>query len=70
VIHAVDFDGTITTEDRWPECGPINEEAVEAMRLARTMGDTIIIHTCRAGIPLLKMTEFLVLNRVPFDSPV
>jgi hypothetical protein len=67
VIHAVDFDGTITLEDKWPGCGKVNEEVVAAMRQARAMGDTIIINTCREGEPLERAIEFLKANGIPYD---
>lgn len=46
-VIAVDFDGTITTGDSYPEIGTVDEKAVEVINKIKNKGHEIIIWTCR-----------------------
>lgn len=66
MIFAVDFDGTIV-ENAYPDIGLLRPGAVEALRLMRAHGHTIIIWTCRYGQELEDMVHFLDGHRIPYD---
>ena len=48
-VIAVDFDGTITETDTFPEIKSINETVVYALKNAKSKGAKIILWTCRSG---------------------
>ncbi len=71
---AVDFDGTITHDNNYPEKPEKpNERIVKALQYAKKIGYYIIIHSCRMTPP--NDTEeqrelifnFCIENDVPFD---
>ncbi len=74
---AVDLDGTITKEDRFPLLGEPNPKIVKALREARAKGETILIYTCRLWreIPAAQrhqqkkqIAEWLTFHMIPFDG--
>lgn len=66
-IIAVDFDGTITKSDAWPEIGEINEKVVQRLREEKEKGSIIILWTCRHGKQLEEALEFCKKNNIPID---
>lgn len=65
-VFAVDFDGTIV-ENKYPEMGAVNGEAIEAMYLMKIRGHVIIIWTCRNGKDYQEMLEVLRKYQIPYD---
>jgi hydroxymethylpyrimidine pyrophosphatase-like HAD family hydrolase len=51
MIIAIDFDGTIC-RDAWPDIGEPIPGALEAIRVMREHGHTLILWTCREGAAL------------------
>lgn len=47
IIIAIDFDGTITKENLWPEIGEIDHRVVEAIKKAQTLGVKFVLWTNR-----------------------
>lgn len=46
-VVAVDFDGTITLGDNYPELGTVNKTAVDVINKIKDRGHEVIIWTCR-----------------------
>ena len=51
MIIAIDFDGTITKEHKYPEVGEIEERTIEVLKKLQQK-HTICLWTCRKGKPL------------------
>lgn len=66
MIYAIDFDGTLCT-DEYPEIGYPIEEALNAVRELHKLGHTIIIWTCRHGEHLKAALAWLDYFNVPYD---
>lgn len=65
-VIAIDFDGTITKENKYPEVGEFREYAKEAINnLAKN--NCIVIWTCRYGEELKKAVEALQSAGIIFD---
>ena len=47
MIIAVDFDGTITYKNAYPEVGEINPRAIEVLRKLQAQGHKLCLWTCR-----------------------
>lgn len=56
---AVDFDGTLTSSDSWPEIGEENPYAFDVLKRFRRDGHKIILNTCRRGKPLQDAIEWM-----------
>jgi len=56
---AVDFDGTLTTRDAWPDIAPENPYAIDILKRFRREGHKIILNTCRRGEPLRRAVEWM-----------
>lgn len=52
MIIAVDFDGTITKENIYPDIGELREGAIETLLALQDLGNTVCLWTCRNGRPL------------------
>ena len=65
MIIAIDFDGTIVT-DQFPEVGELVAGAKDAINQLYKDGYTIIIWSCRTGSKKAKAIEFLVKQGVKF----
>lgn len=64
---AYDFDGTIV-ENEFPDIGKINENIVSDMRERwKSLGNIIIIWSCRHSDEKSRMRQFLIKNEIPFD---
>lgn len=46
---AVDFDGTITTRNQYPDIGEIRENAIPVLKVLQNRGHNICLWTCRHG---------------------
>lgn len=60
---AVDFDGTLTEKDAWPEIGAENPYAFDVLKRLRRDGNKIILNTCRRGKPLQEAVEWMSQKR-------
>ena len=67
MIIAVDFDGTLV-DHRYPEIGELKPGGVKALKAFHKAGHKIIIWTCRQGAHERDVRQFLLENRIPFDS--
>ena len=59
MVIAVDFDGTITTENIFPEIGELRPHVKEAIKKLQAHGHEVILWTCREGIYLEKAVSWL-----------
>lgn len=67
-LNCFDFDGFVV-EDEFPTIGKIKEDAIKYIHdLYSDINALIIIRTSRYGDYLLEMKEFLIKNKIPFDS--
>jgi len=76
-IVAIDFDGTIV-EDKYPNIGPLKENAVSCIKLLKELGCYIIVTSCRTSpnrtssvtersLQRQIMQKFLRENDIPYD---
>ena len=49
MVIAVDFDGTITDKNIFPEIGEFKEHALEAIQNFQKAGHKVVLWTCREG---------------------
>ena len=49
MVIAVDFDGTITDKNMFPQIGEFKEHAIEAIRNIQEHGHQVVLWTCREG---------------------
>ena len=68
MVIACDFDGTITTENCFPNIAPIREYAMEAIHNLQAAGHKVILWTCREGKYLDEAREFLNRNGIEMDG--
>jgi hypothetical protein len=68
MIFAIDFDGTIVEQRKYPEIGELLPGAKEVITELRRRQHFIIIWSCREGAAASKMVLFLWQNKIPFDS--
>ena len=66
MIIAIDFDGTIVT-DQYPAIGQLKPNAKEVIQQLKAEGHYIIIWTCRANDAMHHVHEFLIEQQIPFD---
>ena len=52
MVIAIDFDGTITDKNIFPEIGAFKEHALEAIKNFQEHGHKVVMWTCREGIYL------------------
>lgn len=65
---AIDFDGTMTSSDAWPDIAPENPYAVEVVKRLKRDGHHIILHTCRQGEYLNAAIEWMKSRGIEPDS--
>ena len=65
---ALDFDGTLTTKDAWPDIAPENPYAIEVVKRFRREGHKIILNTCRRGKYLSEAVEWMKNKGIEPDS--
>lgn len=66
MIIAIDFDGTICT-DQYPEIGVPLPYVVDTIQTLYKDGHYIIINTCRDGDRLTEAINWLMANDIPFN---
>jgi hydroxymethylpyrimidine pyrophosphatase-like HAD family hydrolase len=52
MVIAIDFDGTITDKNIFPEIGAFKEHVLEAIKNFQEHGHKVVMWTCREGIYL------------------
>lgn len=68
-IFAVDFDGTITMEDKFPNIGTPNMSVINELLHIKSLGHKIILWTSRNGAPLDRAVSYLKDNfGLEFDA--
>lgn len=65
---AIDFDGTITSRNNFPEISPIRPYAKEVIAALRADGWYCYLWTCRTDKTLVKAINFLNENGIELDS--
>ena len=68
MVIAIDFDGTITEKNIFPEIGKAREHAFEAIRHFQELGHKCILWTCRYGQSLIEAINWLSQNNVKMDA--
>lgn len=66
-IIAVDFDGTLC-EECWPEIGNPNLKLIGELIYRRSLGDKLILWTCRTGLPLAQAIKWCKNYGLSFDA--
>ena len=66
-VIAVDFDGTLC-EDKWPEIGKPNTELITYLKDQQTVGNKIVLWTCRNGDRLLEAVKWCEKLGLKFDT--
>ena len=67
MIIAIDFDGTIVTNN-FPKIGELMPDVARVMRQLKCDGHTLILNTCRSGQMALDAVNFMLANNIPFDA--
>jgi adenylylsulfate kinase len=74
---AIDFDGTIVKELKYPEMGAPEPGAIKAIKALKALGYRILIHTCRLngwkedpGAQAAAVANHLTEHGVPYDELV
>ena len=67
VIIAIDFDGTIVTNN-FPDIGELIPKAKETIKRLKDEGNILILWTCREGNNLDKALEFCKKEGIEFDA--
>ena len=68
MVIAVDFDGTITKRNNFPEIGELKDYCIEALQLLRKQGHKLILWTCRTGSNLEAAVTLLREKGFEFDA--
>jgi hydroxymethylpyrimidine pyrophosphatase-like HAD family hydrolase len=66
-ILAVDFDGTITADNDFPNLGPVNKNCKEVLQRLHKWGCIIILWTCRGDHYLTDAVEYCREHQIPID---
>lgn len=66
-IIAVDFDGTLC-ENKWPLIGEPNMGLITYLKASRTMGDRVILWSCREGEQLKEAVQWCQNFGLVFDA--
>lgn len=67
MIIAVDFDGTLC-EECWPEIGRPNLRLIGELIYRKSLGDKLILWTCRSGLQLIQAVKFCRGYGLMFDA--
>lgn len=67
MIYAIDFDGTLCT-DEYPKIGAPRYEVIAFARAAKRAGDRLILWTCREGKELAAAVEWCSELGLTFDA--
>ena len=57
-VYAVDFDGTLNINAKYPELGEPNKRLFDLLIARRAAGDKVILWTCREGERLKSAVKF------------
>ena len=68
MVIAIDFDGTITEKNIFPDIAPLREHAKETIKNFQDAGHKCILWTCRYGIALLEAINWLAKNNIKLDA--
>lgn len=68
MIIAVDFDGTITKKNEYPNIGEINVELVNILKSVKEKGHELILWTCRSDEDLNEAVEICRSLGLEFDA--
>lgn len=68
MVIAIDFDGTITDKNIFPEISKPKEYAFEAIKNIQAAGHKIILWTCRYGKSLEDAKNWLAKNNIKLDA--
>lgn len=60
MVIAIDFDGTITDKNIFPEIGCFKDHAIDAIKNIQAHGHKVVLWTCREGMYLTKATVALL----------
>ena len=66
-IIAVDFDNTLCFSN-WPELGEPNLPLIQYLKQQQSLGNKLILWTCRAGKPLEDATRWCLEHGLIFDA--
>ena len=77
-VLLIDFDGTITKRNEFPNIGELNDGAIESIKLLQSKGCICCLWTCRHGKTLEMAKQFLEnkglimdgYNTSPFDDHI
>lgn len=67
-VYAVDFDGTLNINAKYPELGEPNKRLFDLLIARRAAGDKVILWTCREGERLKSAVKFCNANGLHFDA--
>lgn len=67
LIYAIDFDGTLCT-NAFPLIGEPNEQMLNFVRTRKSMGDYLILWTCREGERLQEAIAWCKAQQLEFDT--
>ena len=68
MVIAVDYDGTITKRNAYPEVGEVKENCVDVLNKLKAMGHKIILWTCRCDEGLAKALDYMKGLGLEFDK--
>ena len=68
MIIAIDFDGTITQKNIFPDIAPLREHAIETIKNFQAAGHKVVLWTCRYGKSLNEAIQFLLDNGIRMDG--
>jgi len=67
MVYAVDFDGTLCTNE-FPDIGVPRQDIIEFIRHRRACGDRLILWTCRSGRTLDEAVAWCASLGLEFDA--
>lgn len=67
-IFAVDFDGTLSVGEEWPEIGALNVPLIRYLQDQKKKGARLILWTCRNGKDLKAAVECCKRAGLDFDT--
>ena len=67
-LIAVDFDGTCTVTNAYPEIEGIQPHCVETLKALQAKGHRLILWTCREGLCLMNAISFMKEHGITFDA--
>ena len=68
MIFAIDFDGTIVEDNRYPGVGEPKPYALEALKILKQRGHAIILWTCRENESLDTAKWHMSMLGIKFDA--